>query len=135
MSKWVTIWGNATSVAEHRPETYAKNITLRYLAKCAFGGEKVRLHFSNFCGTEDITLTKVTLSVAKSDRQSDLRTLKKVTFSGKESVTVKAGEELFSDEIDFCVRQGATLAVAIYLKDFTLMRSGVVVTGDRKSVV
>lgn len=129
MSKWVTIWGNATSVAEHRPETYAKNITLRYLAKCAFGGEKVRLHFSNFCGTEDITLTKVTLFVAKSDRQSDLRTLKKVTFSGKESVTVKAGEELFSDEIDFCVRQGATLAVAIYLKDFTLMRSGVVVTG------
>lgn len=52
MAKWVTVWGNATSVAEHRPETYARDITLRYPVKCAFGGNTVRLHFSNFCGTE-----------------------------------------------------------------------------------
>ena len=58
MEKWVTVWGNATSVAERRPETYARDITLRYPLRCAFGGKKVRLHFSNFCGTEPVTLTR-----------------------------------------------------------------------------
>lgn len=129
MNKWTTVWGNATSVAEHRPETYAKNITLRYLVKCAFGGSRIRLHFSNFCGTEAITLSKVSIASATADRQIDLKSVKKVTFSGNDSVEIKAGEELFSDETDFSAQKGETLAVSIYLKDFTLMRSGVVITG------
>lgn len=129
MSKWVTVWGNATSVAEHRPEAYAKNITLRYLATCAFGGSKVRLHFSNFCGTEPVTLSAVTISRAKSDRETDTDSITQVTFSGKESVTLGAGQEIFSDEIIFNVNAKDKLAVSIYLKEYTLMRSGVVVTG------
>ena len=129
MGKWVTVWGNATSVAEHRPETYAKNITLRYLATCAFGGNRIRLHFSNFCGTEPVTLSSVTVAPAISDREIDLNGVKKITFSGKESVTIGAKEELFSDEIDFNASAKQTVAVSMYLKDYTLMRSGVVVTG------
>lgn len=129
MSKWVTVWGNATSVAEHRPEAYAKNITLRYLARCAFGGGKIRLHFSNFCSTEPVTLSKVTVALSKEDRKIDLSTLATVTFSGGESVAIGAGEELFSDEISFCTGANRTVAVSIYLKDYTPMRSGVVVTG------
>ena len=27
---WVSVWGNAVSIAEHHPEAYAKYITLRY---------------------------------------------------------------------------------------------------------
>lgn len=129
MDKWTTVWGNATSVAEHRPETYAKNITLRYLVKCAFGGSKVRLHFSNFCGTEAIKLSSVTVARAVADRKIDLNSVRKVTFSGSGGVEIGAGEELFSDETDFKAQKGETLAVSIYLKDFTLMRSGVVITG------
>lgn len=29
-NKWVSVWGNAVSVAENRPERYAKDITIRY---------------------------------------------------------------------------------------------------------
>ena len=68
MSKWVTVWGNATSVAERRPETYARDITLRYSVTCALGGDALRLHFSNFCGTEPVTLTRVSVASAVSDR-------------------------------------------------------------------
>ena len=98
MSKWVTVWGNATSVAERRPANYAKNITLRYPLKCAFGGDAVRLHFSNFCGTEPVTLSAVSLAPAISDREINLKDAALVTFGGKESVTIGAGEEIFSDE-------------------------------------
>ncbi len=68
MSKWLTVWGNATSVADRKPENYAKDITLRYPLTCALGGDKVRLHFSNFCGTEPVTLTQVTIAPALSER-------------------------------------------------------------------
>ena len=129
MSKWVTVWGNATSVAENRPETYAKDITLRYPIKCAFGGNTVRLHFSNFCGTEPITLSMVTIAPAISDREINLQGARLVTFGGAESVTIAAGEEIFSDEINFRVKPIGSVSVSIYLKEFTLMRSAVVIKG------
>lgn len=129
MSKWVTVWGNATSVADRRPENYAKNLTLRYPVKCAFGGNCVRLHFSNFCGTEPVTLSQVTVAPAISDREINLKDAALVTFGGSESVTIGAGEEVFSDEISFRVKPLGSVSVSIYLKDFTLMRSAVVITG------
>lgn len=129
MAKWVTVWGNATSVSEHRPETYAKDITLRYPVKCAFCGNAIRIHFSNFCGTEPITLTQVTVAPALSDREINLKDARLVTFGGGESVTIGAGEEIVSDEIPFRIKPKGSLSVSVYLKDFTLMRSGVVITG------
>lgn len=127
--KWVTVWGNAPSITEHRAETYAKDITLRYPVTCAFGGQKVRLHFSNFCGTEPVTLTRVTLTRAMGDREISLHNARLVTFGGEESVTIPAGEEIFSDEINFRIKPKGVLAVSIYLGSFTLMRTGVVAIG------
>ena len=127
--KWVTVWGNAPSITEHRAETYAKDITLRYPVTCAFGGQKVRLHFSNFCGTESVTLTRVTLARAMGDGEISLHNARLVTFGGEESVTIPAGEEIFSDEINFRIKPKGVLAVSIYLGSFTLMRTGVVAIG------
>lgn len=127
--KWVTVWGNAPSITEHRAETYAKDITLRYPVTCAFGGQKVRLHFSNFCGTEPVTLTRVTLARAMGDREISLHNARLVTFGGEESVTIPAGEEIFSDEINFRIKPKGVLAVSIYLGSFTLMRTGVAAIG------
>jgi lysophospholipase L1-like esterase len=129
MSKWVTVWGNAVSIADHRPETYARDITLRYPIVSALGGDRVRIHFSNFCGTEPIKLSRVTLAPAISDREINLKDACLVTFGGEESVTIPAGEELFSDEIPFHVKPKEVISISIYLKDFTQMRSAVVVTG------
>ncbi len=129
MSKWLTVWGNATSVADRKPENYAKDITLRYPLTCALGGDKVRLHFSNFCGTEPVTLTQVTIAPALSDREINLKDAALVTFNGAESVTIGSGEEIFSDEINFRVKPRGKVSVSIYLGGFTLMRSAVVVKG------
>ena len=45
--KWVTAWGNAISVAERRPENYAKNLTLRYPAKMMLDRKSTRLNSSH----------------------------------------------------------------------------------------
>ena len=45
---WVSVWGNAVSVAENRPERYAKDITLRYPIHIPFSGHALRLTFDNY---------------------------------------------------------------------------------------
>ena len=121
MSKWVSVWGNAVSVAENRPERYAKNITVRYPIRMPFGGQALRMTFDNYCGTEPITLNKVTVLQGE--------TFHRVWFNGESSVTIGAGENAVCDEVTLPVVAGETLQVSFYLKDFTLMRSVVFTCG------
>ena len=86
---WTSIWGNAVSIAENRPESYSKNITLRYPIYSHFAGESVRLTFDNYCGTEDITINKTTLLI-----NNEFVT---VSFHGNLSVTIPAGERVVSE--------------------------------------
>ena len=58
-TKWVSFWGNAMGITENSPARYGKNITLRYPLYGPFAGEALKLTFDNFCGTEEIVLTKV----------------------------------------------------------------------------
>ena len=60
-NRWVGVWANAVSVAENRPECYAKNSTIRYPIHIPFSGKGVRLTFDNYCVTEPMTLNKVTV--------------------------------------------------------------------------
>ena len=48
---WASVWGNAISISENRPESYNKDLTFRYPIYTQFGGKAVRLTFDNFCGT------------------------------------------------------------------------------------
>ena len=119
--KWVSIWGNAVSVAENRPERYAKNITIRYPIRIPFDGQAIRLTFDNYCGTEPITLTRTT--VLCNGRFGD------VSFDGKESVTIPAEGMVVSDPLEMKVCKEQTIEVSFYLADFTLMRSVVFTCG------
>jgi lysophospholipase L1-like esterase len=118
---WASVWGNAVSVAENRPERYAKDITIRYPIHIPFDGEAVRLTFDNYCGTEPITLSKVT--VLYDDE------FYPVYFSGSRSVTVGAGENAQSDALTLAVKTGEKMQVSFYLADFTQMRSVVFTCG------
>ena len=55
---WASVWGNAVSIAENRPESFSKNITLRYPISSQFAGDALRLTFDNYCGTEAITIAE-----------------------------------------------------------------------------
>ena len=118
---WASVWGNAVSVAENRPETFSRNITLRYPIYSHFEGDAVRLTFDNYCGTEDITITKTTVMV------DDI--FYTVTFDGKESVTIPAGGNAVSDSVSCHIKAQRTFNVSFYLEDFTQMRSVVFTKG------
>lgn len=128
-NRFVTAWGNATSIAERRPENYAKNLTLRYPVKLFVSGDALRIRLDNFCGTEPITVTSANISRSICGSSIHTATICPLTFDGKESVTIQAGEAVLSDTIAFSVTAGETLAVSLYFADFTQMRSGIVITG------
>ncbi len=119
--KWVSVWGNAVSVAENRPERYAKDITIRYPIRMPFAGEALRLTFDNYCGTEPVTLSKVTVLHGEA--------FYPVFFDGSRSVTIGAGEHQISDSLAISLEAGQTVQVSFYLADFTLMRSVVFTCG------
>ena len=120
-TNWVSVWGNAVSVAENRPERYAKDITIRYPIHIPFAGKAIRLTFDNYCGTEPITLTKTTVFYGGR--------FYGVYFSGERAVTIGAGERIVSDPLEIDLNEGEVIQVSFYLGDFTLMRSVVFACG------
>lgn len=118
---WISIWGNAVSIAENRPESYGKNITLRYPVRSPFAGDQLRLTFDNYCGTEAITIDKITVRKE--------RLFYPVTFHGKPQITIDAGKCIETDALNLPVAVDERLEISFYLADYTLLRSAVYVSG------
>ena len=119
--RWVSVWGNAVSVAENRPERYARNITIRYPIHIPFSGTGLRLTFDNYCGTEPVNFTRTTVFYGGK--------FYPVTFEGNRHVTILAGENVVSDPLEIPLRAGEIIQVSFYFANFTLMRSVVYAQG------
>lgn len=119
--RWVGVWGNAVSVAENRPERYAKNITIRYPIHIPFSGNGVRLTFDNYCGTESITLDKVTVFYGGE--------FYPVKYKGEQKIMIQAGDRIVTDPLYLELNAFELLQVSFYLADYTLMRSVVYTSG------
>ena len=119
--RWVSVWGNAVSVAENRPERYAKDITIRYPINIPFSGNAVRLTFDNYCGSEPVTLHKITVFYGG--------VFYPVLVNGRREVTIPAGGKVVTDPLSVNLTEGELIQVSFYLGDFTLMRSVVYACG------
>jgi len=121
MQRWVSVWGNAVSVAENRPERYARDITIRYPINVPFSGSALRLTFDNYCGTEDVTLSKITAFYGGE--------FYPVLVNGSREARIPAGQTLVTDPLPITINEGELIQVSFYLADFTLMRSVVYACG------
>lgn len=119
--RWVSVWGNAVSVAENRPERYAKNITIRYPIHIPFSGFGLKLTFDNYCGTEPVTLHKITVFYGGE--------FYPVSCGGKREMTIEAGQKGVTDPLFLHLTEGEVIQVSFYLADYTLMRSVVYACG------
>ena len=118
---WVSVWGNAVSVAENRPERYARDITIRYPIHIPFAGKGLRLTFDNYCGTEPVTLHRVTVFYGGE--------FYPVFLEGSREMPIPAGQRIVTDPVVMEIREGEVAQISFYLKDFTLMRSVVFACG------
>ena len=119
--RWVSAWGNAVSIAENRPERYAKDITIRYPVMIPFAGKKIRITFDNYCGNEDVILDSVTLKVK--NKFYDLK------YHGSNKMIIPSEKRIVTDELDVDIESNEKIYISFYLKEFTLMRSVVFTCG------
>ncbi len=121
--KWVSTWGNAMSVSENRPESYAKDITLRYSVTSAFNGDSIRITLDNYCGTEPVVITKASVRIGE---KCEL-----LTFGPDRSYEahIATAKNLVSNELPIKISAGDIIEVSMYLGDFTKLRSSVYASG------
>lgn len=118
---WVSIWGNAASISDNKPERYTKDMTLRYPIYIPFSGESLRLTFDNFNGTEDVKISKATVLYKGN--------FYPVFYHGEREMTIPAEGKIVTDALDIKVEAEDTLEVSFYFGEFAQMRASVVVDG------
>jgi lysophospholipase L1-like esterase len=91
------------------------NATLRQVAHVSVGGSRLRLKFSNRYGTSSLTLQRIRIASSLAGGATDAATDTAVTFGGASSVTIAAGKDVWSDEIDFDLAERDDLAVSVFV--------------------
>jgi lysophospholipase L1-like esterase len=73
--------------------------TIRLIVKPDLWGRWVRLRFSNFFGCQPVTFSDVRIALQSYSANLTPSTNTQVTFGGKSSVIIKAGDRIFSDPV------------------------------------
>jgi lysophospholipase L1-like esterase len=112
--KWVVAWvgsiqgpypiGNPSAQPEMKlafpsDETGARDQSFRMILKPEIWGREVRLRFSNVLGTKPVTFDGVYIGLHLTSSALVQGTNRPVTFGGKRSVTVAAGDSAWSDAV------------------------------------
>jgi lysophospholipase L1-like esterase len=78
----------------------AQEQTFRLIIKPDLWGDEARLRLTNLFGTQPVTFGSVTVAWQSSPGNIAPGSLRTVTFGGKSSVTIPAGQELYSDPFE-----------------------------------
>jgi lysophospholipase L1-like esterase len=113
---WVGTWGASPQLTEPRnlpPPPGLTSNTLRQVVQVSIGGEKSRVRFSNAFGNGPVTMTAAHIALSAGASAIKMETDNALTFGGKTSVTIPAGEMVISDPLDFDLAPLSDVAVTI----------------------
>ena len=115
-SRWVGTWGASPQLTEPRnlpPPPGLTSNTLRQVVQVSIGGEKLRVRFSNAFGSSPVTMNSVHVALSAGGSAIKTNSDLELTFQGKSSMTIPAGESVLSDTFDFNLAPLSDLAVTI----------------------
>ena len=103
------------------PENVANNQTLRMIIHPSIGGGVWRLKLTNVFGTRAVKFADVRIALQALGATIMPGTSRRLTFSGRGSVTVAAGHDTLSDPVRFTLptRPTTNLAVSLYVSGTT----------------
>jgi lysophospholipase L1-like esterase len=96
------------------PSPGLSNNTLRQVVHATLGGSRLRVQFSNAYGNSAVTINTAHIAVSAGGSAIDPATDTALTFGGSSSVTINAGQEVYSDALDFNAAPLSNLTVSIY---------------------
>jgi lysophospholipase L1-like esterase len=91
------------------------NQTIREIAWLHLGGNRVRVVLSNEYGQWPLKIGEAHVAVAQSGAAIDPASDRKLTFGGKDSITIPPGAPAVSDPVDLAVAPLSSLAVSLFL--------------------
>jgi hypothetical protein len=97
------------------------NTTIRQTLQVSLAAKEIRIRLSNAFGANDLTVSKVTVSLPASQEVgvSALKkgSLKTLSFDGSPEVVISNGGLAVSDPIKFPVKAESSLMISIYLEN------------------
>lgn len=90
------------------------NQTVRMIVRTSIGGQRVRVRLFNALGASSLALGAAHIAVRAKDAAVVPGTDRVLTFSGKPTATMYAGQVLISDPVKLDVRPTSDLAVSLY---------------------
>lgn len=117
-SIWVGVWGaSPTNGVASKDNGGGADRTFRFFMYPTIDGTQERVKFSNYFGSDPITIGAARLSVGRvgSSAVSSAQN-PQLLFSGQPMVTIQPGKSVVSDAVNVTFSQGDLLAVSMYLK-------------------
>jgi lysophospholipase L1-like esterase len=113
-AQWVAAWG--FSIQGLAPATeVVTNETVRMIARPTISGELVRVRLDNTFGTVPLTIGAASIAYRNNGAQLVPGTVRPLTFGGSTSVTIAAGQGIYSDALAFVARAWEDVAVSLYV--------------------
>src|SRR5512146_676086 len=112
--RWVATWATAPQLTEPRnmpPAPGLSNTTFRQNFRVSIGGTRLRLHVSNEYGKSPMEIHSMHLAKYLGGGAIDPATDRPLTFNGRPSLTLAAGQTAVSDPLDFDLAPMADLAL------------------------
>lgn len=112
---WHGTWATAVEYTgkSDMPAKSLSNRSIRQIIRTSIAGETLRLQLSNHFGNDVVDIQSVFVADAKDSCDIDVKTAKYLTFAGKKSITLAAGEDIYSDEFRYTLKPLQRLAITI----------------------
>jgi lysophospholipase L1-like esterase len=114
---WVLTWGASPQLTEPRnmPPASLTDATLRQVVRVSIPGRRLRVHLSNVFGTAPVVVTAAHIALSRGAGSSAIvpATDQALTFAGRGSVTIPAGQAVTSDPFDFDLARFADVALTL----------------------
>ena len=124
---WVGTWGCSPQLTEQRnlpPPPGLESNTLRQVVQVSIGGSKLRVKFSNAFGTSPVTMVLAHIAQSAGGGAIVTNSDTALMFQGNPSITIPAGQAVWSDPFDFNLAPMADVAVTIHFADVSSAVTG-----------
>ncbi|MDE5794004.1 MAG: SGNH/GDSL hydrolase family protein [Muribaculaceae bacterium] len=112
---WTGTWATAVEFtgSGDMPKSSLSGRALREIVQVSIPGNVMRMQLSNIHSKEPVEIKSVFIANALDSCDIDTKSAKYLTFNGKKSVTIPAGEAVYCDEIKYDLKPLQKLAITV----------------------
>jgi lysophospholipase L1-like esterase len=119
-STWIATWAASPEAADPDPDEALLNLnnqTVRERVRVTLGGPQILIRLSNEYSTSPVLVGAVSVGIPLTTTGVIPSSLRKVTFGGKDTISISPGAPALSDPIDLAVTNGSEVAISLYFPE------------------